>query len=114
MKYNRLGNSGLFVSQICLGTMTFSGENFFGGAVGKQNQKEATHLIEKSVAAGVNFIDTADIYSAGQSEIMTGQAIRDLGLKRSDVVLATKVFGRQGSGRTTRAPRAATSWMAWP
>jgi aryl-alcohol dehydrogenase-like predicted oxidoreductase len=98
MKYNQLGHSGLFVSEICLGTMTFSGEGWLGGVIGNQGQKEATSLIEKSLVAGVNFIDTADVYSVGQSEIMTGQAIRDIGIARSDVVLATKVFGRMGKG----------------
>jgi aryl-alcohol dehydrogenase-like predicted oxidoreductase len=98
MKYNRLGHTGLLVSEICLGTMTFSGENFFGGAIGTLDQKASTALVEKSVAAGVNFIDTADAYSAGKSEIMTGQAIRDLGLPRSQVVLATKAFARMGPG----------------
>ena len=98
MKYNRLGRTGLFVSEICFGTMTFSGEGWLGGAIGKQDQKEATALIETALKAGVNFIDTADVYSVGQSEIMTGQAIRDLGVPRSDVVLATKVFGRMGKG----------------
>jgi len=98
MKYNRLGRTGLFVSEICFGTMTFSGEGWLGGAIGKQDQKEATALIETSLKAGVNFLDTADVYSVGNSEIMTGQAIRDLGVPRSDVVLATKVFGRMGQG----------------
>lgn len=98
MKYNQLGRSGLFVSEICLGTMTFSGENFFGGVIGTLDQKASTKLVERSVAAGVNFLDTADGYSAGQSEVMTGQAIRDLGLKRSEIVLATKVFARMGQG----------------
>ena len=98
MKYNRLGRTGLFVSEICFGTMTFSGGTWFGGAIGAQGQKEANALIEKSLAAGVNFIDTADAYSHGLSERVTGQAIRDLGLARSDVVLATKVFGRMGKG----------------
>jgi aryl-alcohol dehydrogenase-like predicted oxidoreductase len=98
LKYNRLGRTGLFVSEICFGTMTFSGEGWLGGIIGKQGQKEATTLIEKSLAAGVNFIDTADVYSVGQSEIMTGQAIREIGIARSEVVLATKVFGRMGPG----------------
>ena len=98
MKYNQLGRTGLLVSEICFGTMTFSGEGWLGGAIGKQNQSEATKLIEKSLAAGVNFIDTADVYSVGQSEIMTGQALRDIGVARSDVVLATKVFSRMGKG----------------
>ena len=98
MKYNQLGRSGLFVSEICLGTMTFSGENFFGGVIGTLDQKASTKLVERSVAAGVNFVDTADIYSTGQSEVMTGQAIRDIGIKRSEIVLATKVFARMGQG----------------
>ncbi|MES2254904.1 MAG: aldo/keto reductase [Pseudomonadota bacterium] len=98
MKYNQLGRSGLFVSEICLGTMTFSGENFFGGVIGTLDQKASTKLVERSVTAGVNFLDTADAYSTGQSEVMTGQAIRDLGLKRSEIVLATKVFARMGPG----------------
>ena len=98
MKYNQLGRSGLFVSEICLGTMTFSGENFFGGVIGTLDQKASTKLVERSIAAGVNFIDTADAYSQGESEKMTGQAIRDLGIKRSEIVLATKVFARMGPG----------------
>lgn len=98
MKYNRLGNTGLYVSEICLGTMTFSGENFFGGVIGTLGQREATQLIARSLQARVNFIDTANVYSLGESEKMTGQALKDLGVNRSDVVLATKVYGRVGSG----------------
>jgi aryl-alcohol dehydrogenase-like predicted oxidoreductase len=98
MKYNRLGRSGLLVSEICLGTMTFSGENFFGGVIGTLDQKASTRLVERSVEAGVNFLDTADAYSQGESEKMTGQAIRDLGIRRSEIVLATKVFARMGPG----------------
>ena len=98
MKYNRLGNTGLYVSEICLGTMTFSGENYFGGVIGTLNQKEATALIARSLEARVNFIDTANVYSFGESEKMTGAALKELGVKRSDVVLATKVYGRMGPG----------------
>ena len=98
MRFNRLGQTGLFVSEICLGTMTFSGENFFGGVIGTLGQKEATQLIARSLEARVNFIDTANVYSLGESEKMTGQALKDLGIRRSDVVLATKVYGRMGSG----------------
>ena len=98
MNIRRMGRTGLKVSEICLGTMTFSGENFFGGAIGTLDQKASTKLVERSVAAGVNFLDTADAYSAGQSEVMTGQAIRDLGIRRSEVVLATKVYARMGPG----------------
>src|SRR5664279_839386 len=98
MKYNRLGQTGLYVSELCLGTMTFSGQNYFGGVIGTLNQTDATALIGRSLEARINFIDTANVYSIGESEKMTGQALKDLGVKRSDVVIATKVFGRMGPG----------------
>ncbi|HEY4075662.1 MAG TPA: aldo/keto reductase [Rhizomicrobium sp.] len=98
MKYNRLGQTGLYVSEICLGTMTFSGQNYFGGVIGTLDQKAATGLIARSLEARVNFIDTADVYSLGESEKMTGVALKELGVKRSDVVIATKVFGRMAPG----------------
>ena len=98
MKYNRLGTTGLQVSELCLGTMTFSGANYFGGVIGTLGQKDATALIERALQARINFIDTANVYSIGESEIMTGQALKDLGVARSDIVLATKVFGRMGPG----------------
>ncbi len=98
MKYNRLGNTGLQVSELCFGTMTFSGEGFLGGVIGRQGQKEATSLIGRALEAKINFIDTADVYSIGESEKLTGQALKELGVARSDVVLATKVFGRIGPG----------------
>ncbi|HWA92000.1 MAG TPA: aldo/keto reductase [Rhizomicrobium sp.] len=97
MKYNRLGNTGLFVSEICLGTMTFGGGGFWK-VVGELDQQNATDLVSRSLEAGVNFIDTADVYSQGQSETITGQALKDIGIKRSDVVLATKCYGRTGAG----------------
>ncbi len=98
MKYNRLGQTGLFVSELCFGTMTFSGQNWLGGMIGSLDQKAATTLIGRSLEAGINFIDTANVYSIGESERMTGVAMQQLGVKRSDVVLATKVFGRMGPG----------------
>ena len=98
MKYNRLGNTGLQVSELCFGTMTFSGKDFLGGVVGKQTQTEATQLIARALEARINFIDTANVYALGESEMMTGQALKDIGVKRSDVVLGTKVFGRMASG----------------
>jgi aryl-alcohol dehydrogenase-like predicted oxidoreductase len=98
MKYNQLGNTGMFVSEICLGTMTFGGNGGIWAAMGALQQKDASALITRSLEAGVNFIDTADVYSAGVSEKMTGQAIKDAGIKRSEVVLATKCYGRTGKG----------------
>jgi len=97
MKYNQLGNTGLFVSEVCLGAMTFGGQGMFK-VVGEVDQKGATAMIARSLEAGVNFIDTADVYSMGNSEKLVGQAIKDTGARRSDVVIATKCYGRVGAG----------------
>ena len=97
MKYNLLGNTGLRVSELCLGTMTFGGKGMWT-AIGTLPQEEVNTLVEHSVEAGINFIDTANVYSEGLSEQMTGAAIRNLGLKRDDLVIATKVRGKMGSG----------------
>ena len=93
MRYRMLGNTGYYVSEICLGTMTFGGKGFFK-AVGQVDQKTATALVSRALEAGVNFIDTADVYSEGMAESYLGQALKDIGVKRSDVVIATKVYGR--------------------
>lgn len=98
MKFNRLGRTGLYVSELCMGTWGFSGRNYFGGAIGTLTQKDATSFIGRALEARINFIDTANVYSYGDSELMTGQALKDLGVKRSDVVVATKVFGRMAGG----------------
>jgi len=97
VKYNQLGNTGLFVSEICLGAMTFGGQGLFK-VVGELDQKGATGLVSRSIEAGVNFFDTADVYSLGNSERLLGQAFKDVGVKRSDVVIATKCYGRVGPG----------------
>lgn len=97
MRYNQLGNTGLYVSNICLGTMTFGGQGLWK-VVGNLEQPAATKLIGRALEAGVNFLDTADVYSEGRSEQMVGQAFKDLGLRRSDIVLATKCYGRVGRG----------------
>ena len=97
MKYNLLGNTGLKVSELCLGTMTFGGRGMWT-AIGTLPQDEVNELVKQSVDAGINFIDTANVYSEGLSEKMTGQAIRDLGLKRDDLIIATKVRGTMGAG----------------
>ena len=94
MNYRLLGRTGLYVSEICFGTMTFGGESFWK-VIGAAGQAEADKLVGTVLDAGVNFVDTADIYSDGQSETITGKA---LGARRKDVVLATKVRGRTGTG----------------
>ena len=98
MRYRPLGRTGQFVSEICLGTMTFSGGSGFWRAVGTVDQQGATALVAKALEAGVNFLDTADVYSEGQSEVLLGQALKDLKVTREDVIIATKVRGRTGPG----------------
>lgn len=104
MRYNPLGNTGLFVSEICLGTMTFGeeGGSSMWGSIAKVDQQAADTIVERSLAAGVNFIDTANVYSFGASERILGQSLRNLGVKRSDVVIATKFLGMMGSGPNQR------------
>jgi len=97
MKYNLLGNTGLKVSELCLGTMTFGGRGFWT-AIGTLPQEKVNALVKQSIDGGINFIDTANVYSEGLSEEMTGKAIRELGLKRDDLVIATKVRGAMGEG----------------
>jgi len=100
MKYNQLGRTGIFVSEICLGAMTFGGnpDAGFWKAIGQLGQAEVDGLVGRALAGGVNFFDTADVYSFGQSERLLGQAFRNLGVARKDVILATKVFGEMGPG----------------
>ncbi|HEX2867079.1 MAG TPA: aldo/keto reductase [Ignavibacteriales bacterium] len=97
MKYKLLGKTGLKVSELCLGTMTFGGRGTWT-AIGTLPQDEVNDLVKQSVDAGINFIDTANAYSEGLSEKMTGQAIRDLGLKRDELIIATKVRAKMGEG----------------
>jgi aryl-alcohol dehydrogenase-like predicted oxidoreductase len=101
MRYKNLGGTGLLVSEICLGTMTFGGGGFWT-AIGTLDQSIADGIVARSLEAGVNFLDTADVYSDGLSEEITGRAIVNSGRKRSDVILATKVFGSTGTGRNDR------------
>jgi aryl-alcohol dehydrogenase-like predicted oxidoreductase len=99
MKYNRLGRTGLYVSELCLGTMTLGGNADAGmwASIGAVEQSEANDMIAHALAQGINFIDTADVYSFGQSERIVGQALKDIGVPRSDIVLATKTAGVAGS-----------------
>src|SRR5882724_12814370 len=99
MEYKTLGNTGLLVSRLSLGTMTFgSGAGLFK-AIGAVDQKSADGLVNTAVAAGINFFDTADVYSDGESETTLGQSFKNLNIARKDVVIATKVYGRVGPGR---------------
>lgn len=92
MKYKQLGRTGLLVSELCFGTMTFGGKGFWK-AIGQLPQDAADNLMAQVLDAGINFIDTANVYSEGESEKILGKA---LGKRRKDVVLATKVLGPMG------------------
>jgi aryl-alcohol dehydrogenase-like predicted oxidoreductase len=99
MKYNTLGHTGLLVSELCLGTMTFAtGEGMWKPIAGVE-QNLADQLVRQSLDAGINFVDTADVYTHGESEKVLAQAIANLGIARKDIVIATKAYGRTGPGR---------------
>jgi aryl-alcohol dehydrogenase-like predicted oxidoreductase len=97
MRYRLLGRSGLLVSEICLGTMTYGGKGRWA-PIGQLGLADVEGQIKTAVDAGVNFIDTADVYSEGVSEELVGQALKNLGLPREDIVVASKVRIRMGPG----------------
>ena len=97
MRYRLLGRSGLLVSEICLGTMTYGGKGRWQ-PIGQLGLAQVEGQIKAAVDAGVNFIDTADVYSEGDSEGLVGQALRNLKLPREELVIATKVRIRMGPG----------------
>lgn len=99
MEYRTLGTTGIRVSELCLGAMMF-------GAWGNTDHQDSVRIINRAVDAGINFIDTADVYSAGESEIVVGKALK--GLRRDDIVLATKVHGPMG-----RDPNAQGNSRRW-
>jgi aryl-alcohol dehydrogenase-like predicted oxidoreductase len=103
MRHLPLGRTGLFVSELCLGTMTFggSGETMWA-KIGQLQQSEAERLVGQAIDAGINFIDTANVYAGGASETLTGQALKNLKVPREDVIVATKVFGEMGKGPNAR------------
>jgi len=102
MRHHALGRTGLFVSELCLGTMTFGGGSGIWGQIGALQQSEAEELIGTALDAGINFVDTADVYAGGLSEQITGQALKNLKIPRENVVVATKVFGETGPGPNAR------------
>lgn len=102
MRYNPLGQTGLYVSELCLGTMTFGGGEGFWRNIGAVQQQDADDLLRTALDAGINFIDTANVYSEGLSEEITGQALKNVGVPRDQVVVATKVLGPMGDGPNQR------------
>jgi aryl-alcohol dehydrogenase-like predicted oxidoreductase len=87
MEYRRLGRTGMHVSPLCLGAMMF-------GAWGEPDHETSVKIIHRALDAGINFIDTADVYSQGESETIVGKALA--GGRRDEVILATKVHGQMG------------------
>lgn len=102
MRHRMLGRTGLFVSELCLGTMTFGSTEGIWSHIGGLGQSDADKLVGQALDAGINFLDTANVYSAGLSETITGQAIRNLGVVREDVIIATKACGEMGKGPNAR------------
>jgi aryl-alcohol dehydrogenase-like predicted oxidoreductase len=99
MKYATLGNTGLQVSRLCFGTMTFGDGRGMFKAIGATGQAAADDLVKTSIESGINFFDTADVYTEGESEKILGQSLKNLKVSRQHVVIATKVYGRTGPGR---------------
>src|SRR5579862_6440097 len=99
MKYNFLGNTGVVVSELCFGTMTFGGKGGIWENIGSTQQQEVNELMKTAVDSGINFIDTANVYSYGESERLLGQSIKETGINRNELVIATKVRGRMGEGK---------------
>jgi aryl-alcohol dehydrogenase-like predicted oxidoreductase len=95
MNYRELADTGMFVSELCLGTMTFGGRGQIWEMMGALDQKSVDGLVHGALDAGINFVDTANVYATGESETMLGKALAG---RRNDIVLATKVRGRMGPG----------------
>ncbi|VXD07244.1 putative Aryl-alcohol dehydrogenase (NADP(+)) [Sphingomonas sp. T1] len=102
MRYNKFGKTGLFVSELCLGTMTFGGEGAVWDKIGDVTQEAADELVRAALDAGINFIDTANVYSGGRSEEILGRSLKNLGIARDEVVIATKGSGQMGEGQNGR------------
>ncbi len=98
MRHRKLGRTGLYVSELCLGAMTFGGGKGLFHAIGSLDARESEAIIGRSLDAGINFIDTANVYSEGDSETLVGAALANLKHPRDQVVIATKVRGRMGAG----------------
>src|SRR6202041_540483 len=99
MEYATLGSTGLLVSSLCFGTMTFGDGRGLLKAISTVDQAGADELVKTSIDGGINFFDTADNYTQGEAEKILGQSLKNLHIARQDVVIATKVYSRVGPGR---------------
>jgi aryl-alcohol dehydrogenase-like predicted oxidoreductase len=102
MRYNRLGRTGLLVSELCLGTMTFGETEGRFKDIAGLGQQTADDIVKASIDAGINFFDTANVYSEGKSEAILGASLKNLGLKRDEVVIATKAMGTMGQAPNSK------------
>jgi aryl-alcohol dehydrogenase-like predicted oxidoreductase len=93
MRYHLLGQTGLYVSELCLGTMTYGGSTGIWETIGGLQQDAVNEQVKFAVESGINFIDTANVYSLGKSEMLLGQALRTLQLPRDELIIATKSTG---------------------
>ena len=93
MRYRLLGQTGLYVSELCLGTMTYGGNTGIWETIGNLQQDAVNEQVKFAVDAGINFIDTANVYSIGKSELLLGESLKMLGLKREQLIVATKATG---------------------
>src|SRR5271155_4871609 len=99
MEYVNLGSTGLKVSRICLGTMTYGSKKWGDWVL---DEEQSRPFFRQAIEAGINFFDTADMYSAGASEEVTGRALKDFAASREEIVIATKVFSPAGDGPNRR------------
>jgi aryl-alcohol dehydrogenase-like predicted oxidoreductase len=97
MKYKQLGKTGVLVSELCLGTMTFGGKGYWK-AIGQLPEEAVNQLIKTAIDQGINFFDTANAYSEGLAEILLGKSLKNLGISHNSVFIATKVRLRMGEG----------------
>jgi aryl-alcohol dehydrogenase (NADP+) len=107
MHYVNLGRTGLKISRLCLGCMSYGRRSWREWVL---DENEARSFYQRALEAGINFFDTADMYSEGASEEVTGRALRDLA-KRDQVIIATKVFNPMGEGPNDKGSAASTSWI---
>jgi aryl-alcohol dehydrogenase-like predicted oxidoreductase len=91
MQYVNLGKTGMKVSRLCLGMMSYGSKQWREWVLGEE---EAKPFVQRALEAGINFFDTADVYSTGESERITGKLLKELRVKRENVIVATKVNGQ--------------------
>ena len=99
MQYVNLGKTGLKVSRLCLGMMSYGDKKWREWVL---EEREALPFVQRALEAGINFFDTADVYSVGESERILGSTLKTLNVRREDVVIATKVFNPMGEGPNER------------